>query len=331
MFVMYADGSGNVTVSPRLGRGHYEPQSDKDEDFELLEGSGVDGYRMTANILCRNCSKWIGGGMDFKKESGLWIWAALPGLPLASHDEREGLRMHKQHGVFMWPYGEAKGGKDEANPFLNASIAQVTLGVAGSLPPPPVHWEPTDKFPIAHGTVASFALLVLFPLGAILIRVTAERRLVWVHAGIQAVAYFMLFAAMAMGIRMASSRHLFNDKHPVIGIFIVLVLFFQAVDGLLHHAQWMRNEKRRTWLAYVHIWTGRFCILLGMVNGGFGLQLAGVQSKGKWAGYCAVAAVSFICLVVAICYGERKRSIELKARKEKRRKSEAENNTSRFE
>ena len=141
----------------------------------------------------------------------------------------------------------------------------------------------------------------------------------------------MLFAAMAMGIRIASSGHLFNNKHPFIGIFIVLVLFFQAVDGLLHHAQWMRNERKRTWVAYVHIWTGRGCIVLGMVNGGFGLQLAGVKSRAKLAGYCAVAAVSFCCLVAAICYGERKRHIALKAKAEERKRSEAEGGTSRFE
>jgi hypothetical protein len=125
---------------------------------------------------------------------------------------------------------------------------------------------------------------------------------------------------MGMGISMASSGALFNDKHPAIGITLFVVLFFQGMDGLLHHANWVKakNNRKRTLVTYVHMWTGRVAILVGMVNGGFGLQLAGVHSKGKIAGYGVVAGISFTCLVVAIVYGERKRLAEEKAEKEER-------------
>ncbi|KAK5163555.1 uncharacterized protein LTR77_010504 [Saxophila tyrrhenica] len=330
VFIMYADGMGNVTVSPRLGRGHYEPRYDSGADFEVLDGTGVDGYRMTANIRCGDCTSWVGGGMNFMETSGLWVYAARPGLPLDSSDPNENLKEHRQHGVFDFSYLPAKGGQN-LNPFLLAPPADVPLGIQRGLPSVPLHWNPSDAFPVAHGTIASFAILVLFPLGAILIRVTSERRLVWVHAGIQILAYVMLFVAMGMGIRIASSGQLFHNYHPFIGIFMVVVIFFQVCDGLLHHSQWLQNKKRRTRLAYVHIWMGRALIVIGMINGGFGLQLAGVASPAKKAGYGVVAGASFVSMVVAICYGERKRALALKAKREEKENREMRLQTSRFE
>jgi hypothetical protein len=332
IFVMYADGSGNITISPRLGLGHYEPRYDSTADFEVLDGSGVEGYRMTANIRCKDCMQWVGGGMDWTKPSGMFIWAARPGLPLDSSDPEENLLKHQQHGVFQWAFEPAiMGNYTYANPFLFTTPADVTLGVHGGLPPVPLHWNPSDSFPVAHGTVASFALLVLFPAGAILIKVTSNRRLVWVHAGMQIGAYVMLLAAMGLGIHIASSGHLFSDKHPQIGIVLVVILFFQAVDGLLHHAQWMKNSQKRTVLTYVHMWTGRVMIFLGMVNGAFGLQLAGVNDIGKWAGYGVVAGISAVSLIGAIIYGERKRHLFEREKKEALEREEAEAHVSGFE
>lgn len=52
IFVMWADGSGNVTVSPRLGVGNVEPQPNPEAQIELLSGSGVVGDMMVANFKC---------------------------------------------------------------------------------------------------------------------------------------------------------------------------------------------------------------------------------------------------------------------------------------
>lgn len=56
IFVMYADGSGNVTVSARDGnQGHVEPAFDSSlmSGVTLLEGSGIVGDNMIANIKCK--------------------------------------------------------------------------------------------------------------------------------------------------------------------------------------------------------------------------------------------------------------------------------------
>ena len=55
IFVMYADGTGNVTISARDGGGgHVEPQSDStvQSGITLLAGSGIVGNNMIANVHC---------------------------------------------------------------------------------------------------------------------------------------------------------------------------------------------------------------------------------------------------------------------------------------
>lgn len=51
IFVMYTSADGqNVTVSPRLGTGHVQPQHATDAQVELLAGSGIADGMMTANV-----------------------------------------------------------------------------------------------------------------------------------------------------------------------------------------------------------------------------------------------------------------------------------------
>ena len=53
IFVIYADGSGtNVTLSPRLGKGHFQPLFNSEAQVFLLEGSGIANGQMTANVRC---------------------------------------------------------------------------------------------------------------------------------------------------------------------------------------------------------------------------------------------------------------------------------------
>lgn len=53
IFVLYQDASGtNVTLSPRLGTGHQQPNYNSAADVTLLAGSGVSNGMMTANVRC---------------------------------------------------------------------------------------------------------------------------------------------------------------------------------------------------------------------------------------------------------------------------------------
>ena len=223
--------------------------------------------------------------MDFSSDIGSWIWASRAGMPLDSNDVQESIQKHQAHGTFLWKSSAAKGGSD-INPFLRNNASNVTAAIGGEFKPVKV-WSADDSIPLAHGTLASFALLVLFPVGAIVIGVTELHRLIWIHAGIQITAYVVMFAAMGLGthnrwlnmldetwadpsvlgIHLAETRKAFNNKHPVIGMALIILFFFQAVDGLLHHSQF-KKKQRRTTLTHVHIWTGRMAIVVGMINGG---------------------------------------------------------------
>lgn len=53
IFIIYPDTSGsNVTLSPRLGMGEFEPDYNSNAQVSLLEGSGISNGKMTANIRC---------------------------------------------------------------------------------------------------------------------------------------------------------------------------------------------------------------------------------------------------------------------------------------
>lgn len=53
IFIIYADSTGsNVTLSPRLGNGEFEPDFNADAQVSLLEGSGIANGVMTANVRC---------------------------------------------------------------------------------------------------------------------------------------------------------------------------------------------------------------------------------------------------------------------------------------
>jgi hypothetical protein len=63
--------------------------------------------------------------------------------------------------------------------------------------------------------------------------------------------------------------------------------------GAFNHWRFRKTGKK-TVLGYVHVWVGRALLVVGLVNGGFGLKLADEGSGGKIA-YAVLAA--FVALV----------------------------------
>lgn len=64
IFVMYADGTGNVTISARDGGGgHVEPTLDStvQAGVTLLAGSGIVENQMIANVKCKNLALALKG------------------------------------------------------------------------------------------------------------------------------------------------------------------------------------------------------------------------------------------------------------------------------
>lgn len=405
IFVMYTSSDGNnVTVSPRYASSYSEPQYDSTAQITLLEGSGVSGGKMVANVRCSNCQSWNGGQgtMDFSGSTADFIYAAKSGAPINSDSPEAGISEHDVKSAFSWTISNAKGGSENVNPFVvssggsssggtptttgsssatgGASIPASCTPIAdsvgtltpsttlagpsgsgcpttfptpfptgnppawvkecfpgagqGSYPtgPPSVKAKRDDGCPagyastsssisndgvglsasqqqtlmLAHGVLACLAFVVLFPAGGILIRIANFTGLVWIHAGLQMVGYLVYIVAFAMGVYLATHLNYMSRAHPIIGIALLVVLFFQPILGFLHHRMFKRSGRRTLW-SYAHLFHGRFAILLGMVNGGLGIQLANTASSAARIAYAIIVAVIAVIYIAAVVKGEMQR------------------------
>ena len=306
IFVMYTSADGqNVTVSPRLGTGHVEPQHDTTAQIEMLGGSGVSNGMMTANVRCSNCNSWQGGSMDFTGSSANWIHAYKSGDPLNSDDPAADIAMHDGYAPFQWNLQNAKGGSS-VNPFVTAAAntpsasnttdSGSTMGSGQGF---------SDSILTAHAVLAGLAFVAFFPFGAILIRVANFTGVTWVHAACQLSGYSMLIAAFGLGIYMAVQGDYLSEHHPIVGIVLFVILFFQPFTGYIHHKIW-KKRGTRSMTTYEHLGIGRIAIILGLINGGTGLQLAGAGNGAKIA-YGVCAGVVGVAYLAAIVFGEMKR------------------------
>lgn len=158
---------------------------------------------------------------------------------------------------------------------------------------------------IAHAVLATLAIAFLLPLGGILIRVANFPGLVWVHATIQYVALAMFIAAFGLGAYYANRYDLWTEHHPILGTIVFVLMLCQPALGLLHHRGFKKIQSRNAF-SWAHVGIGRFIILLGIINGGFGLVLA-EAAQSERIGYGVAAGFMGLMYLAAIVYGERKR------------------------
>ncbi|KUI55723.1 hypothetical protein VP1G_03023 [Cytospora mali] len=137
----------------------------------------------------------------------------------------------------------------------------------------------------AHGILACVAFVILFPLGGILLRAIPGRWSFHAHWVVQMLAWVLYVAAFALGVELVREVRFPGDTgdfisnphtnyHPIIGIIVFILLLIQPLLGIIHHQNFKRLQ-RRTLSSHLHLWDGRIAIVLGLVNGGLGLQLAG--------------------------------------------------------
>ena len=73
-----------------------------------------------------------------------------------------------------------------------------------------------------HGILAATAMVVLFPVGSVIVRVVPGRWAVWVHAGFQMLAWAVYVAAVGVGIYLVN---LVGDALPGGGFVSFVPLF----------------------------------------------------------------------------------------------------------
>ena len=89
----------------------------------------------------------------------------------------------------------------------------------------------------------------------------------------------MMIGAMGLGIDIANDLHFFSASvpaHVVIGLLAIsMIVLVQPAMGILQHLHF-RKTGGKSIFAYIHRWTGRVAIILGMINQGLGFQLVGI-------------------------------------------------------
>ncbi|KAL2054508.1 hypothetical protein ABVK25_005256 [Lepraria finkii] len=156
---------------------------------------------------------------------------------------------------------------------------------------------------IAHGTIMGFAFAFLFPMGAIIIRTSTLRGLIWIHAGIQAFAWLLALTGLALGVYIAiypDSQFKASNGHPIIGIIVIGSLAFQPITGYIHHLIYKKDKKRTFW-APLHAGWGRIFVTVGIINAGLGLELSGNTVKGEIA-YAVIAGVIWVIWLVVVIW-----------------------------
>lgn len=261
--------------------------------------------------------------MSFTDTQSDWIWAYRSGASVFSNSLSANLNEHSNYGDMTLNLQTAAGGSS-ANPFLGAIASETTASnpntntgggsdststEAGSSGYP----SNFNTVLIAHAVLGPVAFVVLYPLGAIAIRIFRFPNVVWFHAGWMVFTYLIVLTSMGLGVWLAVTGDYLSEYHAIIGLVVVGCLLLQPITGLLHH-RLFKSRGRSNAATFLHVWWGRAIVTLGIINGGLGLQLAGNTRNGEIvygvvAGFMWVLWMGIVLLAFVRRRGETKRTM----------------------
>ncbi|KAL5596946.1 hypothetical protein BROUX41_006380 [Berkeleyomyces rouxiae] len=302
MFVMYTDGTGNVTVSTRYASGEVTPDVHSDSRITLLEGSGVANDVMTANFVCENCDSWNGGSMSLGASDTQWISAWRSGAALNSDSTSASITIHDGTDEFEVDLSAASIASD-SNPFVSTaasttgsnsgsnsgssngtsnSVVSVSAGASGG-----GGSRDNKNLLKIHGWIMASMFVMLYPIGTVVMPALHQ----WaIHGAIQVLAMIGMWVGYGYGHAAANKVDtLFDDCHQLIGVVVCAGLSIQPITGYLHHRYFVAHKSRGA-ISYGHIWYGRLLLGLGIVNGGLGLSSTDAKTKAVVA-YSVLAGV----------------------------------------
>ncbi|KAI0841100.1 CBD9-like protein [Hypoxylon sp. FL0890] len=301
IFVMYQNGAGNVTISPRSGKGHIMPQYNSATQLELLDGSGLtnNDETMIANVRCGNCASWSGGSMSLASTGSDWIAAWKEGDAIDSTSTDATIQQHDAHD--QWTFDLTQGTvSDDANPYVGVrQFDNNNRGVGqGSFADP-------RTLILGHGIIMAIVMVVMYPLGSALMPLFGKWLL---HASWQFLAFLLMWAGFGLGI-VASQRiklDIGSAHHTILGTVVVCLMVVQPVLGWFHHRYFVKHQQRGI-VSHAHIWYGRALLTMGVVNGGLGLQLAEAPRTFVVV-YEVLAAIMFAIYIASAVLGQVRRT-----------------------
>ncbi|KIW84629.1 hypothetical protein Z517_00017 [Fonsecaea pedrosoi CBS 271.37] len=265
IFVTYASENGkNVTVSPRLGKGHVMPQHTSDVQVDVLSGSGIIDGSFVVNAKCSNCRNWSGGNVNIDSTKQSMIWAVGPTGTLNSNDDNAQIRQHEGYNFFDLDFKAATG--TGGVPVVSASSDTVVGGgaIGGG------HFRGATGF---HAFLMVAAFLIVFPGGYLFLRVFEK---VWLHWGVQSLALLMTILGMGVGIAISKRNNIspnLTAGHQILGFVVVGLGLVTWVVGLVGHRIY-KKTKQPAKVMKGHRVLGPATITLGLANCIVGFRFA---------------------------------------------------------
>ena len=212
IFAVYTDGKGNVTVSPRDGTGQFEPLHSSSKTVTILGGSKADANTVVANFKYRATES----SLKVQSTASPFIGSWKEGTAFDTTDLTQALQHHDDHSSYTLNLRDAT--VVTQNPFVGEPAAQtVVQGSQGGS-----DLSMARRLLKAHGTLMGVAWLIVYPAGAVLMRLRWGG--VWTHVFVQALGTSMMIAAFGIG-------------YTASGTFGIVSLFSHAT---VRSWRWMR-------------------------------------------------------------------------------------------
>lgn len=321
IFVAYLNEEGNnITVSPRLGTGHAQPQYTSTVNVTVMESTHYDadsdgGYFI--DFHCTECRSWDGGkySIDTTDVSASMIWAIGSGDQVKSNALDATIHQHDDpnSGGFTLDLKQATGpGGFPSGADLNGSN-----GGSGGGP---------SSLTIGTGFHALFMIggfLVVLPAGFLALRVF-ER--VWMHWAIQSFGLFLIVCGSVGGIVLSKRNDIVSltaniafqspslttaqspnltHPHQIIGMLALFLILITWTSGLVGHLHFRRTKLSRVSIPQkAHRILGPGTMSIGLINGILGFQFAG--NTHAIIGYIILTTLMLILVSVVMMMKKRR-------------------------
>lgn len=209
-----------LTLSPRLSNGHVEPSYSKSVDCKIINGTNYE-YRISgtsktryysANVHCTNITA-LGNGegmLDVTSAHQPFLYAFGPtNKPILSEDKTAGLRRHEIYGDFWMDMTKATStdADDGAVPSGNALLTATNSGSDQGAE------RDSDKVGPAHAVPMLLAFVVIFPLGAVILRFLESVKF---HGIVQGVGVLASVVGVGTGIYLSQMYNRVSFLQPLL-------------------------------------------------------------------------------------------------------------------
>lgn len=197
-----------MTLSPRTSDGHVEPSFDNSIDCVLVEGTGYlnriyetsGTHYYSANIRCKNVTTFGDGDgkleLSNAKQPFLYAWGPTDDT-IASASKSAGIKRHEAYGNFWMDMTKATSNQTSMVNISNGAVLSTTNNAGADEKAE----SDGDKVGPAHAVIMIVAFLVIFPLGAILLRFLES---VKIHGIVQGVGVLAAVVGVGIGIYLST-------------------------------------------------------------------------------------------------------------------------------